>query len=100
LTSLPGEGLTCRIVSDLPPEGHTGVILGVLTVLDDPEQGGHMEASEAVRRVLDGEPRVEVTDARGRVVAAYFKRGRALFVADKDGERPIVIFEPERKPGH
>jgi hypothetical protein len=59
-----------------------------------------MDASEAVRRVLDGEPRVEVTDAKGRVVAAYFKRGTYLFITDKDGERPIVIFEEERRPGH
>jgi hypothetical protein len=56
-----------------------------------------MDASEAVRRVLDGEPRVEVTDARGRVVATYFKQGSSLFVTDKDGERPIVTFaEPSR----
>jgi hypothetical protein len=59
-----------------------------------------MDASEAVRRVLDGEPRVEVTDAKGRVVPTYFKRGASLFVRDKDGERPIAYFEEKNKTGH
>ena len=60
-----------------------------------------MEATEAIRRVLDGEPSAEVKDGSGKVIFTYFRKGKAIYVVDKEGERPIMFF-PTRvhKPGH
>ena len=60
-----------------------------------------MEATEAIRRVLDGEPSAEVKDGSGRVILTYFRKGKAIYVVDKEGERPIMFFPTwSHKPGH
>jgi hypothetical protein len=50
-----------------------------------------MDARTAVRRVLDGETRVEIKDGRGRVIVAYYRKADGIFyVCDRLGERPIM----------
>jgi hypothetical protein len=58
-----------------------------------------MDAKDAVRRVLDGEVRVEVKDGRGRVVVAYYRKADVVYVCDRQGERPIMVLDakPKRK---
>jgi hypothetical protein len=51
-----------------------------------------MEATEAIRRVLDGEPSAQVKDGNGHVIFTYFRKGKAIYVMDKEGERPIMFF--------
>ena len=51
-----------------------------------------MEATEAIRRVLDGEPSAQVKDGNGQVIFTYFRKGKAIYVMDKEGERPIMFF--------
>jgi hypothetical protein len=63
-----------------------------------------MDAKDAIRRVLDGEARVEVKDGRGRVVIAYYRKADGvLYVCDRRGERPIMALDEKpkrkRKPG-
>jgi hypothetical protein len=63
-----------------------------------------MDAKDAVRRVLDGEVRVEVKDSRGRVVVSYYRKADGvLYVCDRQGERPIIALDVKpkrnRRPG-
>jgi hypothetical protein len=49
------------------------------------------DAKDAVRRVLDGEVRVEVKDGCGRVVVSYHRKADGVvYVCDRQGERPII----------
>ena len=60
-----------------------------------------MEATEAIGRVLDGAPSAEVRDGSGQVIFTYFRKGKAIYVVDKEGERPIMFFPTwGHKPGH
>jgi hypothetical protein len=52
-----------------------------------------VDAKEAIRRVLDGEVRVEVKDERGRIVVAYYRKADVVYVCDRQGERPIMALE-------
>jgi hypothetical protein len=57
-----------------------------------------MDARTAVRRVLDGEARVEITDGRGRVIVAYYRKADGiLYVCDRQGERPIMDLGKPKK---
>jgi len=61
-----------------------------------------MDAKEAVRRVLDGEERVEVRDRRGSGVIVYYRKADGLlYVCDGRGERPIMTLDgkPKRNRG-
>jgi hypothetical protein len=60
-----------------------------------------MEAKEAICRVLDGDPIAEVKDGNGLVLLTYLRRGRAIYVIDQAGERPIMFLPVgEQKEGH
>ena len=60
-----------------------------------------MEATEAIGRVLDGEPSAQVKDGDGQVIFTYFRKGKAIYVVDNQGERPIMFFPTwGQKQGH
>jgi hypothetical protein len=57
-----------------------------------------VDAKDAVRRVLDGETRVEIKDRSGRIVVAYYRKtDGVIYVCDRQGERPIMFFDEKRK---
>jgi hypothetical protein len=57
-----------------------------------------MDARTAVRRVLDGETRVEIKDGRGRVIVAYYRKADGIiYVCDHQGERPIMTLDVKPK---
>jgi hypothetical protein len=57
-----------------------------------------VDAKDAIRRVLDGETRVEVKDRSGRIVVAYYRKtDGVIYVCDRQGERPIMFFDEKRK---
>jgi len=65
-----------------------------------PGRQENVNAKEAIRRVLDGEVRVEVKDGRGRVIVAYYRKADGVvYVCDRLGERPIMVLDtkPKRK---
>jgi hypothetical protein len=77
---------SCRASDDYHPPSPSGL--------------ENMDAKDAVRRVFDGEVRVEVKDGRGRVIVAYYRKADGVvYVCDRLGERPIMVLDtkPKRK---
>jgi hypothetical protein len=63
-----------------------------------PSDRRDVDAKDAIRRVLDGETRVEVTDSRGRVVVAYYRKtDGVIYVCDRQGERPVIFLDKKKR---